>query len=155
MNIEKLREKLKKLHALLGSNNAAEREAARIKITELLAKNKKSWNDLPELLAAAATEGGQDDFDDPSDNAAAGRPAPLDLVAHILQRRLHLTEHQFMAMTLWIAHTFAYFRFSVTPRLALVSPVRGCGKTTALNIAKALAFKAKNSTTVRRQCCIG
>ena len=38
----RLRDKLKKLHALLGSNNANEREAARAKIDELLAKSKKT-----------------------------------------------------------------------------------------------------------------
>jgi hypothetical protein len=38
---DKLRDKLTKLFALLGSNNAGEREAARCKIDELLAKDKK------------------------------------------------------------------------------------------------------------------
>ena len=56
-------------------------------------------------------------------------------------RHLHLTEHQFIAVSLWIAHTFVFSRFAVTPRLVFESPVRGCGKTTALNIVKALAFK--------------
>jgi hypothetical protein len=62
-----------------------------------------------------------------------------------LERHLHLTEHQFVAVTLWIAHSFLYSRFSVTPRLALVSPVRGCGKITALSIINALAFKARKT----------
>jgi Protein of unknown function (DUF3631) len=142
---DSLCEKLRKLHALIGSDNAAEREAARLKISELLAKNKKTWNDLPELLSAATTQGAQDDPGDQSGDAAAGasRPAPLDLIRHILQRHLHLTEHQLVAMTAWIAHTFCCFRFSITPRLALVSPVSGCGKTTALNVVKALAFRTR------------
>src|SRR3979411_1500020 len=109
MSADRLRDKLKKLHALMGSDNAAEREAAWLKISELLAKSKKTWNDLPELLSAGKTQGGQDDpGDDPRDAATGGdrRPAPLDLIRHILQRHLHLTEHQCVAMTLWIAHTF-------------------------------------------------
>ena len=58
---------------------------------------------------------------------------------------LHLTRHQFVALTLWIAHTFVFNRFSITPRLALVSPVMGCGKTTALDIANELAFKTSKT----------
>ena len=155
MSTDKLRNKLKKLHALMGSDNAAEREAAWLKISELLAKHKKSWNDLLALVSAGSGQGGQGGQDDPddehSDAAAAGdrRPASLDLIRHILQRHLHLTEHQVVAMTLWIAHTFVYSRFSITPRLALVSPVRGCGKTTALNIVKALAFKTHKVDGIR------
>jgi hypothetical protein len=143
MDAEKHRKwcaKLRKLHALLGSDNAGEAENARRMIGEELARHKKSWNDLLELLAAENTQ--HDDLDDEqADSADIGRPAPLDLIRHILQRHLHLTEHQFVALTLWIAHTFVYNRFSITPRLALVSPVRGCGKTTVLNITNALGFK--------------
>jgi hypothetical protein len=93
---EKLRKKLQKLFALLGSSNTSEREAARCKIDELLAKNKKNWNDLTELLAIGNAQGWQDD--EPVANAGGGerpvRPAPLDLIRHILQRHLRLTEHQ-------------------------------------------------------------
>jgi uncharacterized protein DUF3631 len=141
---EKLREKLRKLFALLGSSNAGEREAARGKIDELLARNKKNWNDLTELLRAGNTRGWRDDEPDGATaptSARPVRPAPLDLIRHILERHLHLTDHQLVALTLWIAHTFLFSRFAVTPRLIFESPVRGCGKTTGLNLIKALGFK--------------
>ena len=137
------RSTLKKLHALLGSDNPSEREVARTKLLELLAKHKMSWNDVPEILAAAEAPQQQDDDDSSGDPVAGDRPASLDLIRHILQRHLHLTGHQLTALTLWIAHTFKYHRFSVTPRLVLLSPVRGCGKTTVLNLVSALAFKAR------------
>jgi hypothetical protein len=153
---ERLRNKLAKLFALLGSNNAGEREAARCKIDELLAKNKKNWNDLTELLKTGNTKGWQDDEPDADTGSGGGgsvdersvRPAPLDLIRHILQRYLHLTVHQFVAVALWIAHTFLFNRFAITPRLAVESPVRGCGKTTLLNIIKTLAFKTIKSDHV-------
>jgi hypothetical protein len=144
---DKLRDKLTKLFALLGSNNAGEREAARRKIDELLAKNKETWNDLTELLSTGNAQGWQNDEPD-TDTGGGGadrRPAPLDLIRYILQRHLHLTEHQLVAVTLWVAHTFLHSRFAITPRLALESPVRGCGKTTLLNIIKTLAFKTSKS----------
>jgi hypothetical protein len=144
---DKVRERLTKLFALLGSNNAGEREAARCKIEELLAKNKKTWNDLTELLATGNAQDWQDD--EPQNNESDGttasarpvHPASLDLIRHILDRHLSLTEHQLVAVTLWIAHTFLFSRFAVTPRLIFESPVRGCGKTTGLNLIKALGFK--------------
>jgi hypothetical protein len=138
MNTSDLR-KLKKFHALLGSDNSAEREAARAKLIELLARHKKTWNDMPELLSTAESPQQQED-DEPNGDPVA-IPASLDLIKEILRRHLHLTEHQLVALTLWVAHTFCYAQFSVTPRLALLSPVRSCGKTTLLNIVTALAFK--------------
>ena len=144
MSVDKLRDKVRKMHALLGSDNPAESAAAHAKLVELLAKHKLTWNDLPDILA-----GKKDDTRWPDDDTggdpphADDRPPALDLIRHILQRHLHLTEHQLTALTLWIAHSFKYHRFSVTPRLAALSPVRGCGKTTVLNLIKALAFKAK------------
>jgi hypothetical protein len=150
---EKLRKKLKALFALLGSTNAGEREAARSKIDEVLAKSKKNWNDLTELLVTGNAQGWHDDEQHTVDAAGSPddrseHPAPLDLIRRILRRHLHLTEHQFVAVALWVAHTFAFSRFAVTPRLVLESPVRGCGKTTLLNIIKTLAFKTTKSDHV-------
>jgi hypothetical protein len=45
-----MRDRLAKLFAMLGSDNAGERENARTLIDEILRKNRKSWNDLTELL---------------------------------------------------------------------------------------------------------
>ena len=149
----RLRDKLKKLHALLGSNNANEREAARAKIDELLAKSKKTWNDLTELLFTGNAHGWQDNESDEEQSADyPPPPAPLDLIRHILQRHLHLTMHQLVAVTLWIAHTFLFHRFSITPRLAATSPVKGCGKTTLLNIVNELP---RRPTTSPSPSCFG
>ena len=147
MKEEKLRDKLRKLFALMGSENTAEREAARAKIVELLGKNKKTWNDLTEFLATGNAKGWHDD-EPAAVRGGKAAPAPLQLINHILERHLHLTDAQRVAMTLWIAHTFKYHEFSVTPRLALISPVRGCGKTTALSIIKALSFNASKLDSI-------
>jgi hypothetical protein len=56
---------------------------------------------------------------------------------HLLSRYLEMAPHQFVAVSLWIAHTFVYQRFTVTPRLMVTSPVRGCGKTTLLDLLTA------------------
>jgi hypothetical protein len=55
-----------------------------------------------------------------------------------------MTPHQFAAVPLWIAHTFDYGRFTVTLRLMVTSPVRGCGKTTLLDLLEALCVRPRS-----------
>src|SRR5262245_55290192 len=50
-----------------------------------------------------------------------------------------ITPEERMAVALWILHTYVFDRFDVTPRLALLSPVRGCGKTTLQALLGSLA----------------
>ena len=56
--------------------------------------------------------------------------------------------HQFVAVSLWIVHTFVYQRFTATPRLTLTSPVRGCGKTTLLDLIEALCVRPLKSDSI-------
>lgn len=136
-------EKIAKLFALLGSDNAGERENARVKLDALLRRHKKTWNDLPELLQPDPAR------DDPDDTSAPGAGAteigPVDLVHHLLRRYLALKPYEYVGIALWIVHTHVFSRFVITPRLALTSPVRGCGKTTALAIAELLVARARKS----------
>jgi hypothetical protein len=46
-------------------------------------------------------------------------------------------------MALWIAHTFVYQHFMVSHRLALASPVRRCGKITALSLLARLCHRGE------------
>lgn len=100
---EKLRDKLRKLHAQLGSDNRHERDAAWNKINELLAREKKSWNDLPAILSGGDSPQGessqQQDISNEDSNTASNI-GPLDLIQHILRRHLHLTDHEFVAVSL-------------------------------------------------------
>jgi len=50
-------------------------------------------------------------------------------------------EHSKIAHTLWIAHTHLIEAFYTTPRLAILSAERRCGKTTLLRITKLLTQK--------------
>jgi hypothetical protein len=45
-------------------------------------------------------------------------------------------------------HTFVYQRFAVTPRLMVTSPVRGCGKTTLLDLLEALCVRPLKSDSI-------
>jgi Protein of unknown function (DUF3631) len=129
---DKDREKLWKLHAMLGSSNAGERDNAREAIDKLLRKHRKTWNDLPELLTQPAPA---------ADSARRAAPPPsstnissLDLVHACFQDYVALQPHEYVAMALWIHHAHIYQRFTISPRLLLLSPVRGCGKTVTLDL---------------------
>src|SRR5204862_4553478 len=46
-----------------------------------------------------------------------------------------------IAMAIWILHTHCLAAAAITPRLAIVSPTKRCGKTTVLKLLGALACK--------------
>jgi hypothetical protein len=150
---EKLRQKLQALFALMGSSNPSEQQAARQKIDELLAQHRKTWADLTELLKqpGAAADAWQAAWDDTkSDEQHAGDainkglpvealkepPNVLQLVHHILARHNGMQPHEHIAAALWVLHSHVFRSFDITPRLAFTSPVRGCGKTTALLVTE-------------------
>jgi putative DNA primase/helicase len=53
-------------------------------------------------------------------------------VARLFARHVVLPEGAATALALWVLGTYAYDAFRVWPRLALLSPVKRCGKTTAI-----------------------
>jgi hypothetical protein len=140
---------IQKLHGLLGSSNDNEAAAARKKLNELLAEYGLTWNDLLEILAADAINN--------SARTAAASEAPadmpvvnvLDLVLRLLERHIAVTPAERIAVALWVLHTYVFDRFTFTPRLALLSPVRGCGKSTLmvlLELLTAAPYSADNVT---------
>ena len=65
--------------------------------------------------------------------------------AHLLEAlvdtfRLHMviSDHQAVALAAWSMHTFVFDRFQHTPRLAVLSPEKRCGKSTLLDLLGAL-----------------
>jgi len=58
----------------------------------------------------------------------------LDELEAAILRHLVMTAEAASVTALWIAHTWVYERFSHTPRFAITSPVKRCGKSTLLAI---------------------
>jgi putative DNA primase/helicase len=61
-----------------------------------------------------------------------------------------LSEHQALAVALWIIHTHAFEVADHTPRLQIKSPVLRCGKSTLLSVIKPMVAKpisTENITT--------
>src|ERR1700686_4940369 len=138
-------EKLKKLFAMLGQDNDGEFDNARQKVSDLLAGPQRTWEAFVDSLFSVPSNSWSEWH---TDTASSGDINPLDVVHHLLQRYVELTAHQFVAVSLWIMHTFVYRRFTVTPRLTLSSPVRGCGKTTLLDLAEALCVRPLKSDSI-------
>jgi hypothetical protein len=133
----KICRRIRSLHALLGSSNANEANNAREKLNKLLAEYGLTWNDLMSVLVAA---------DVTSNTASTAAQAPtdgpevnvLDLVLRLLELHVAITRAERMAVALWILHCSTFDQFMITPRLTLLSPVRGCGKTTLLALIELL-----------------
>ena len=67
-------------------------------------------------------------------------PAPVDGAGLLVELEAAITAHAVMpegaalAMALWILHTYCLDAAAITPRLAIVSPTKRCGKTTVLKL---------------------
>jgi putative DNA primase/helicase len=62
----------------------------------------------------------------------------LDEIAAALLRHVGLPTRGEQAIALWIVHTHALAASNIAPRLALYSPVPGCGKSTALDMIRSM-----------------
>lgn len=83
-----------------------------------------------------------DFIDEPAPWEAEAGPELLDDVRKFLRRFLALpSEHAYTAVALWIAHTHALDAFDSTPRLAMLSPEPGSGKTRVLEVLEVLVPK--------------
>jgi hypothetical protein len=68
----------------------------------------------------------------------------LDKVESFIRRFIRLpNESDYAVLTLWILHTYFLHKLRTTPRLAIISPEYGCGKSRVLEVLEALSFKGE------------
>ena len=146
----KVRKRVHQLHRLCGADNEAEAAAARRKLIDLLRKHGKTWNHLDAILAmdVPPAQPPPDPRDGGVDVYAGTSFTVGDLVHHMIARHVALEEHEYDAVALWAIHTHLFEQFMFTPRLLLSSPVKGCGKTTLLDILSSLVARAHRSDSV-------
>ena len=130
------------LFALMGSSISEEAENARDKLNKLLAKHRLSWNDLRAILSATERADRHKTGNKETQSATATTTTSavnvLDLVVRLVDIHIAVDAGESLVIALWILHTYVFDRFSITPRLALLSPVRGCGKTQLLLLIELL-----------------
>jgi len=91
------RQRLRQLHAMLGSSNAGERENAWKKVVAWLRKHGKTWNDLPELLHDETAPSRTDPRDVDPSQPVGSNVTPLDLVRAFLQDYVEIDPHEYVA----------------------------------------------------------
>jgi hypothetical protein len=148
-------QRFKKLFDLANDETTtqAERDSAQRKWREWLKRRGKKAIDVSAILAQA-------DRDDAAANPPpppppyAGKPHPFDdpqhdpatLVEKVVSRYLVMRPHVRVIYVLWIIATHVYTEFRVAPRVLLTSEEPESGKTTALEIARCLIFRANEES---------
>jgi Protein of unknown function (DUF3631) len=120
---------------------------ATLALLRLLGKYGLSIGDVPALQARQAQAEAAKDAKAASAAAAPGKtpdnqPNVLDLMRHMFQGYSDVQPHEYIGITLWVAYSHVFGRFQISPRLALLSPVRGCGKSNTLSLIEKLALNA-------------
>ena len=62
----------------------------------------------------------------------------LDQVCGVFARHIDAKPHHIIGLSLWALHTHIYRQYDKSPRLAILSPVPNCGKSTVLNILNSM-----------------
>jgi hypothetical protein len=104
---------------------------------------------LDRLVAAERARLGLDGEDGKQGHAiefATSEPWPepvhgaelLDEIAKAIGAHVIMAEHARHACALWVVHSYLLDHFMISPRLAIRSPVKGCGKTTLLDVLSRL-----------------
>jgi putative DNA primase/helicase len=68
-------------------------------------------------------------------------PELLNAISIAIRRHVVMPDHAADAAALWVVHTYLLDCFGISPRLAITSPEKGCGKTTALDVLSHLIFR--------------
>jgi putative DNA primase/helicase len=74
--------------------------------------------------------------------------ALLDQISNALKRHIILSEAARHLAALWIVHTYLLDCFLISPRLAVCSPVKRCGKTTLLDVLGRLVLRPQAAASV-------
>jgi hypothetical protein len=69
-------------------------------------------------------------------------------LAAVVKTYLVLSDAAADVIALWTMHTWIVNAFTMSPRLAIVSPTKGCGKTTVLRLLNHLARRAKRAGSI-------
>lgn len=75
-------------------------------------------------------------------------PALLDALSSAIGSYVIMEKRFCDSAALWIVHSYMLDHFQVTPRLAIRSPVKRCGKSTLLDVFRCLVLKALPTSSV-------
>jgi hypothetical protein len=121
----------------LGASDPEQRATARRSIADLLARHRKTWNDLADVLCGSMEPWACN----PAADDPPRSPDLVGLLVFLIEDFVALKPHESLAVALWCLHSHIFDEFTVTPRLALRSPTPGCGKTTLFDVISRLVSR--------------
>jgi hypothetical protein len=71
------------------------------------------------------------------------KTSQLENLVNIIAKHIDADEHHIFAIALWALHTHIYGKYRKSPRLAILSPVANCGKSTVLDVLDAMVWNPK------------
>jgi putative DNA primase/helicase len=91
----------------------------------------------------SATQGSELELPEPEawPDAVDGASLLTDL-SWAIRQYVFMPETSATAAALWAVHTFTVDSFAISPRLAIKSPEKGCGKTTLLDVLERVSWRA-------------
>jgi putative DNA primase/helicase len=72
----------------------------------------------------------------------------LNALATAIRNFVVMTDEAATAVALWVVHTWLLVQFMISPRLAITSPEKRCGKTTLLDVLERLVKKPRNAANI-------
>ena len=67
----------------------------------------------------------------------------LDDIRGFIRRYVVVTDHEFVALSLWVIHTYCFLTGENTPYIKVTSPTPGAGKSQLLRVLKLLVNNPK------------
>ncbi len=136
------------------STTPSERETAERKWRKWLKDHNKKPIDIASVLAQAERDDNAANPPPPPPDPRANAPHvfndpqynPATLVDGIVGKYLVMRSHVRIVYVLWVVATHVYVKFRVAPRVLLTSENPDSGKTTALEVARALIFRANEES---------
>jgi hypothetical protein len=95
------------------------------------------------LQGGAVTFAEPDPWPDPVDGAQL-----LNMIAYAVRRYVVLNKHGIHICALWAVHSYLTEYFTISPKLFIHSAVKGCGKTTLLDVLSRLVKRAMTSQSI-------
>jgi hypothetical protein len=124
---------------MTSSPNDNEARVANEKLRVLLFEHSLTEAQVTSILAATDDQG-QKLTGAATGNFSSGNAGPtiniFDLNCVLLDEHVAISAHERTAISLWISHTYVFRQFRISPRLATLSPVEECGKSTLLDLLK-------------------
>jgi Protein of unknown function (DUF3631) len=146
---DKIYERFWRLFGQLAADNDSIRTTAREKLNAFLSKHKLGWNGpngfTAILVSYWADHNNIASTAAPQQGSATDAPTfnVLELILVLFDDYVVATPAQRMVLALWDLATYFYDQFEYSPRLGLISPTSGYGKTTVFKLLVELASEVK------------